>query len=70
MSSFANSPSSIAIGVVYLPEDERRSHYFRATLACQFDVVLHVDETHAVDSLERADTQETGEAPLTCPAAF
>jgi erythromycin esterase-like protein len=37
-----------AIGVVYRPETERRSHYYRAQLAEQFDLVIHVDTTHAV----------------------
>ena len=30
-----------AIGVVYLPETERHSHYFRSLLPAQFDAVLH-----------------------------
>src|SRR5258705_1638402 len=30
-----------AIGVIYRPETERQSHYFRARLAEQFDAVLH-----------------------------
>ena len=42
-----------AIGVVYRPETERRSHYYHARLADQFDVVIHVDETHAVRPLDR-----------------
>jgi erythromycin esterase-like protein len=37
-----------AIGVVYRPETERRSHYYEARLAEQYDVVIHVDVTHAV----------------------
>jgi erythromycin esterase-like protein len=37
-----------AIGVVYLPETERQSHYFQASLADQLDAVVHIDETHAV----------------------
>ncbi len=42
-----------AIGVVYLPRSERASHYFHADLAEQFDVLLHYDETRAVEPLER-----------------
>src|SRR6202163_4117550 len=34
-----------AIGVIYRPETERQSHYFRARLPAQFDAVLHCDET-------------------------
>lgn len=42
-----------AIGVVYLPRSERASHYFHADMAQQFDVLLHYDETRAVEPLER-----------------
>ena len=37
-----------AIGVIYRPESERTSHYFRAWLTRQFDAVLHFDESHAL----------------------
>jgi erythromycin esterase-like protein len=37
-----------AIGVVYLPATERRSHYFVARLSRQFDAVIHLDVTRAV----------------------
>jgi erythromycin esterase-like protein len=40
-----------AIGVIYLPETERMSHYFWARLRGQFDVVLHFDKTRAVEPL-------------------
>ncbi|HEX8385942.1 MAG TPA: erythromycin esterase family protein [Rubricoccaceae bacterium] len=40
-----------AIGVLYLPETERASHYFQAALSGQFDAVVHYDETRAVDPL-------------------
>ena len=55
-----------AIGMVYLPHSERMSHYFHATLAEQFDAVLHFDETRAAEPLERTAAQ-TGEAPETFP---
>jgi erythromycin esterase-like protein len=42
-----------AIGVIYLPHSERLSHYFRARLAEQFDVMIHFDETRAVEPLEK-----------------
>ena len=58
-----------AIGVVYRPETERVSHYFDATLAEQFDAVIHVDETHAVEPLERTSEWEEGELPDTYPWA-
>jgi erythromycin esterase-like protein len=42
-----------AIGVLYLPETERRSHYFHARVSKQFDFVVHIDHTRAVEPLER-----------------
>ncbi len=58
-----------AIGVIYRPETERISHYFRARLADQFDAVLHFDETRAVEPLERNAEWEKGEVPETFPFA-
>jgi len=37
-----------AIGLVYRPDTERSSHYYQARLAEQYDLVIHVDTTHAV----------------------
>ena len=59
-----------AIGVIYRPETERVSHYFRARLSDQFDAVLHLDETRAVEPLERAAAWETGEVPETFPSGM
>ena len=42
-----------AIGVIYRPDTERASHYFLANLPGQFDIVVHVDETRALEPLER-----------------
>jgi erythromycin esterase-like protein/predicted phosphoribosyltransferase len=56
-----------AIGVVYRPETERLSHYFQARIAQQYDAVIHIDETHAVEPLERTSEWETGELPETYP---
>jgi erythromycin esterase-like protein/predicted phosphoribosyltransferase len=56
-----------AIGVIYRPETERHSHYFHARLAQQFDAVIHIDETRAVEPLERTSQWETGELPETFP---
>jgi erythromycin esterase-like protein len=57
-----------AIGVIYLPQSERASHYFHAQLPDQFDVVLHYDETRAVEPLERTAEWETDEVPETYPS--
>jgi erythromycin esterase-like protein len=60
-----------AIGVIYRPETERVSHYFHADLPAQFDVVLHFDETRAVEPLERVAGWQTGEeAPETFPSGI
>ena len=56
------------IGVIYRPDTERRSHYFRAQLPDQFDAVLHVDETRAVKPLELTAEWEAGEVPKTFPS--
>jgi erythromycin esterase-like protein/predicted phosphoribosyltransferase len=57
-----------AIGVIYRPETERQSHYFRARIADQFDAVIHIDETRAVEPLERTGIWEHGEVPETYPS--
>lgn len=59
-----------AIGVVYLPESERRSHYFHASLPNQFDGVLHFDHTRAVEPLERIAAWRRDEAPETYPVGI
>jgi erythromycin esterase-like protein len=56
-----------AIGVIYLPQTERLSHYFEAELSHQFDAVIHIDETHAVEPLERTSLWVEGELPETYP---
>ena len=56
-----------AIGVIYRPETERQSHYFYARLAEQFDLMLHFDETRAVEPFERTAEWEAGEVPETFP---
>jgi erythromycin esterase-like protein/predicted phosphoribosyltransferase len=58
-----------AIGVIYRPETERLSHYFDARLSDQFDATIHIDETHALEPLERTPEWERGEAPETFPFA-
>lgn len=58
-----------AIGVIYRPETERQSHYFLARVADQFDAVIHIDDTHALEPLERAPIEEEAEVPATFPEA-
>jgi erythromycin esterase-like protein len=59
-----------AIGVIYLPQTERMSHYFHAWLSKQFDAVIHFDETRAVEPLERTAEWHRGEAPETYPTGL
>jgi erythromycin esterase-like protein len=56
-----------AIGVIYRPETELQSHYFAARLADQFDAVIHLDRTRAVEPLERTSVWDRGEPPETFP---
>ena len=62
--------SERAIGVVYVPETERVSHYFRAHLARQFDAVVHMDETTAVEPLEKTPLWKAGEAAESYPSGL
>jgi erythromycin esterase-like protein len=59
-----------AIGVIYRPDTERASHYFQARLADQFDYVVHIDETRAVEPLERTPLWVGGEVAETFPSGF
>jgi erythromycin esterase-like protein len=59
-----------AIGVLYLPVTERGSHYFHAILPWQFDVVIHLDLTQAVEPLERMPLWEAGEPAETYPTGL
>lgn len=57
-----------AIGVIYRPQTERMSHYFHARLPRQFDAIIHIDETRAVEPLERVPARHDREAPETFPS--
>ncbi len=46
-----------AIGVIYRPETELQSHYFKAVLPRQFDEWIWFDETRAVDPLPVAERE-------------
>ena len=59
-----------AIGVIYRPDTERQSHYFQSILPDQFDVVIHIDHTRAVQPLERNAMWETGEVYETYPTGL
>lgn len=59
-----------AIGVIYRPETERQSHYFQAKLSHQFDAVIHIDQTRAVEPLERTTELDSGEVMETFPTGY
>jgi erythromycin esterase-like protein len=56
-----------AIGVVYRPESELESHYFRASLGAQFDGLFHLDETTAVEPFDITEHWTLHEPPDTYP---
>jgi erythromycin esterase-like protein len=57
-----------AIGVIYRPDAERMSHYYYARLTMQFDAIIHLDRTRAVEPLERSARWQRGEFPETYPS--
>jgi len=59
-----------AIGVIYRPDTERQSHYFHCRLPDQFDAVIHLDATRAVEPLERSSQWVAEEVPETYPTGI
>lgn len=59
-----------AIGVIYRPQTERQSHYFFADLPDQFDFMIHIDQTRALEPLEAGSVWHGGEAPETFPTGM
>jgi erythromycin esterase-like protein len=59
-----------AIGVIYRPDTERASHYFHARVPQQFDAIIHIDRTRAVDPLERSALWPDAEPPETYPTGL
>jgi erythromycin esterase-like protein len=57
-----------AIGVIYRPETERQSHYFHTRLAEQFDALIHIDDTHALEPLDEGPGWSGSEGPETYPS--
>jgi erythromycin esterase-like protein len=56
-----------AIGVVYRRDSERGSHYLTADLTKQFDVLIHIDTTRALEPLETAAPVNPVEVDETYP---
>jgi erythromycin esterase-like protein len=61
-------PLRRAIGVIYRPETERQSHYFMTRLAQQFDALIHIDETSALEPLDHGPVWHSVEPPETYPS--
>jgi erythromycin esterase-like protein len=59
-----------AIGVLYLPETERHSHYFYSRLPEQFDAIIHIDKTTALKPLERSGLWQNDEVFETYPTGM
>jgi erythromycin esterase-like protein len=59
-----------AIGVIYQPRTERMSHYFHTRLPAQFDAMIHIDHTRAVQPLVPEPTWHAGEPAETYPSGL
>jgi erythromycin esterase-like protein/predicted phosphoribosyltransferase len=59
-----------AIGVIYRPQTERYSHYFETRLPAQFDWMLHLDETRALEPLDPGAWAPGDEPPETWPSGL
>jgi erythromycin esterase-like protein len=59
-----------AIGVIYLPESERVSHYFQSDIGKQFDAIIHIDTTRAVKALDAPAAMLHDELPETYPTGI
>jgi erythromycin esterase-like protein len=59
-----------AIGVIYRPQTERQSHMFASRITHQFDALVHIDRTRAVEPLERGPDWDLREPPETYPSSL
>jgi erythromycin esterase-like protein len=59
-----------AIGVIYQPATERQSHYFHTRPADQFDMIVHIDTTRALEPLEVTSLWISGQNPETYPSGL
>ena len=59
-----------AIGVIYLPATERQSHYYHVRPREQFDAIIHIDRTRALEPLEVTSSWVAGETPETYPTGL
>ena len=59
-----------AIGVIYQPATERQSHYYHVRPADQYDAMIHIDDTRALEPLEPTSRWTAGETPETYPSGL
>ena len=59
-----------AIGVIYLPATERQSHYYHVRPGDQFDAIIHIDRTTALEPLELTSAWVAGQTPETYPTGL
>ncbi len=59
-----------AIGVIYLPATERQSHYYHVRPGEQYDALIHIDRTTALEPLELTSQWISGETPETYPTGL
>jgi len=59
-----------AIGVIYSPKTERMSHYFYSRLPEQFDAIIHLDDTRALEPIDVTSVWNRGEVPETYPTGI
>jgi erythromycin esterase-like protein len=59
-----------AIGVIYQPATERQSHYFHTRLPAQFDALVHIDHTRALQPLVPEPAWHAGEPAETFPSGL
>lgn len=59
-----------AIGVIYLPDTERQSHYYHVRPGEQFDALIHLDRTTALEPLEAGSVWSAGETSETYPTGL
>ena len=57
-----------AIGVIDRPDTEGQSHCFDTHLDRQFDALVHLDETSALEPLDAGPVWTAREAPETFPS--
>ena len=59
-----------AIGVIYRPDTEKQSHYFHVRPSEQFDAMIHIDNTRALEPQDVTSEWIAGEAPETYPTGL